>query len=35
MGTDGWPRNLKHGDQCEIEITGIGILRNPIVREGT
>jgi 2-keto-4-pentenoate hydratase/2-oxohepta-3-ene-1,7-dioic acid hydratase in catechol pathway len=34
MGTDGWPRNLKHGDQCEIEITGIGILRNPIVREG-
>jgi 2-keto-4-pentenoate hydratase/2-oxohepta-3-ene-1,7-dioic acid hydratase in catechol pathway len=34
MGTDGWPRNLKHGDVCEIEITGIGILRNPIVRAG-
>ena len=34
MGTDGWPRNLKHGDACEIEITGIGILRNPVVREG-
>ncbi len=34
MGTDGWPRNLKHGDVCEIEITGIGILRNPLVREG-
>ena len=34
MGTDGWPRNLKHGDVCEIEITGIGTLRNPIVREG-
>jgi 2-keto-4-pentenoate hydratase/2-oxohepta-3-ene-1,7-dioic acid hydratase in catechol pathway len=34
MGTDGWPRNLKHGDVCEIEITGIGILRNPIVRDG-
>jgi 2-keto-4-pentenoate hydratase/2-oxohepta-3-ene-1,7-dioic acid hydratase in catechol pathway len=34
MGTDGWPRNLKHGDVCEIEITGIGILRNPIEREG-
>ena len=34
MGTDGWPRNLKHGDMCEIEITGIGILRNPVVREG-
>jgi 2-keto-4-pentenoate hydratase/2-oxohepta-3-ene-1,7-dioic acid hydratase in catechol pathway len=32
MGTDGWPRNLKHGDMCEIEITGIGILRNPVVR---
>jgi 2-keto-4-pentenoate hydratase/2-oxohepta-3-ene-1,7-dioic acid hydratase in catechol pathway len=32
MGTDGWPRNLKHGDVCEIEITGIGILRNPLVR---
>src|ERR1051325_6790901 len=34
MGTDGWPRNLKHGDVCEIEITGLGTLRNPIVREG-
>jgi len=34
MGTDGWPRNLKHGDVCEIEITGIGTLRNPLVREG-
>jgi 2-keto-4-pentenoate hydratase/2-oxohepta-3-ene-1,7-dioic acid hydratase in catechol pathway len=34
MGTDGWPRNLKHGDLCEIEITGIGTLRNPVVREG-
>jgi 2-keto-4-pentenoate hydratase/2-oxohepta-3-ene-1,7-dioic acid hydratase in catechol pathway len=34
MGTDGWPRNLKHGDLCEIEITGIGILRNPVVRDG-
>jgi 2-keto-4-pentenoate hydratase/2-oxohepta-3-ene-1,7-dioic acid hydratase in catechol pathway len=34
MGTDGWPRNLKHGDVCEIEITGIGTLRNPIEREG-
>jgi 2-keto-4-pentenoate hydratase/2-oxohepta-3-ene-1,7-dioic acid hydratase in catechol pathway len=28
MGTEGSPRNLKHGDVCEIEITGIGILRN-------
>jgi 2-keto-4-pentenoate hydratase/2-oxohepta-3-ene-1,7-dioic acid hydratase in catechol pathway len=34
MGTEGAPRNLKHGDVCEIEITGIGILRNPLVREG-
>lgn len=34
MGTDGWPRNLKHGDVCEIEITGIGTLRNPVVRDG-
>ena len=32
MGTEGAPRNLKHGDVCEIEITGIGILRNPLVR---
>src|SRR6266566_5247711 len=34
MGTEGAPRNLKHGDVCEIEITGIGTLRNPLVREG-
>jgi 2-keto-4-pentenoate hydratase/2-oxohepta-3-ene-1,7-dioic acid hydratase in catechol pathway len=34
MGTEGSPKNLKHGDVCEIEITGIGILRNPLVREG-
>jgi len=33
MGTEGSPKNLKHGDSCEIEITGIGILRNPVVRE--
>ncbi|HUI34615.1 MAG TPA: fumarylacetoacetate hydrolase family protein [Stellaceae bacterium] len=33
MGTEGSPKNLKHGDVCEIEITGIGILRNPLVRE--
>src|SRR6202050_3609958 len=32
MGTEGTPRNLKHGDVCEIEITGIGILRNPLVK---
>jgi len=34
MGTEGNPKNLKHGDTVEIEITGIGTLRNPIVREG-
>src|SRR5690349_20662666 len=34
MGTEGAPANLKHGDVCEIEITGIGILRNPLVRAG-
>jgi 2-keto-4-pentenoate hydratase/2-oxohepta-3-ene-1,7-dioic acid hydratase in catechol pathway len=30
MGTDGVPSNMKVGDVCEIEITGIGALRNPI-----
>ncbi len=34
MGTEGAPENLKHGDLCEIEITGIGTLSNPVVREG-
>lgn len=33
MGTEGMTRNMKHGDVCEIEITGIGTLRNPVVRE--
>jgi 2-keto-4-pentenoate hydratase/2-oxohepta-3-ene-1,7-dioic acid hydratase in catechol pathway len=33
MGTEGSPKNLKHGDICEIEITGIGTLRNPLVKE--
>jgi 2-keto-4-pentenoate hydratase/2-oxohepta-3-ene-1,7-dioic acid hydratase in catechol pathway len=32
MGTEGAPENLKHGDVCEIEITGIGTLENPVVR---
>jgi 2-keto-4-pentenoate hydratase/2-oxohepta-3-ene-1,7-dioic acid hydratase in catechol pathway len=32
MGTDGVPPNLKDGDVVEVEITGIGILRNPIAR---
>jgi 2-keto-4-pentenoate hydratase/2-oxohepta-3-ene-1,7-dioic acid hydratase in catechol pathway len=34
MGTEGATADMKHGDVCEIEITGIGTLRNPVVREG-
>jgi 2-keto-4-pentenoate hydratase/2-oxohepta-3-ene-1,7-dioic acid hydratase in catechol pathway len=34
MGTDGAPENMKHGDVIEIDIPGIGVLRNPVVREG-
>jgi 2-keto-4-pentenoate hydratase/2-oxohepta-3-ene-1,7-dioic acid hydratase in catechol pathway len=33
MGTDGMPRNMKPGDTVEIEITGIGVLRNMVVAE--
>jgi 2-keto-4-pentenoate hydratase/2-oxohepta-3-ene-1,7-dioic acid hydratase in catechol pathway len=33
MGTDGIPENMKPGDVCEIEISGIGTLRNPVVAE--
>src|SRR3977135_2652696 len=32
MGTDGTSPDLKHGDVVEIEITGIGTLRNRFVR---
>jgi len=34
MGTDGASENLKHGDVVEIAINDIGLLRNPVVREG-
>jgi 2-keto-4-pentenoate hydratase/2-oxohepta-3-ene-1,7-dioic acid hydratase in catechol pathway len=34
MGTEGATANMKHGDVCEIDISGIGTLRNPVVREG-
>ena len=34
MGTDGSPRNMKPGTVCEVEITGIGTLRNKVVEEG-
>ena len=33
MGTEGATENMKDGDTCEIEITGIGTLRNPVRRE--
>ncbi len=33
LGTDGVPQNMKPGDVCEIEITGIGVLRNKVVAE--
>jgi 2-keto-4-pentenoate hydratase/2-oxohepta-3-ene-1,7-dioic acid hydratase in catechol pathway len=33
MGTDGTSPNLQSGDVVEIEITGIGVLRNPFRRE--
>jgi 2-keto-4-pentenoate hydratase/2-oxohepta-3-ene-1,7-dioic acid hydratase in catechol pathway len=34
MGTDGAAPDLKSGDVVEIDITGIGTLRNPFMREG-
>ena len=33
MGTDGTSPDLTAGDEVEIEITGIGTLRNPFVNE--
>ena len=33
MGTEGATANMKHGDTIEVEITGIGTLRNPVARE--
>ena len=34
MGTDDKSPDLKHGDVVEVEITGLGTLRNRFVREG-
>jgi 2-keto-4-pentenoate hydratase/2-oxohepta-3-ene-1,7-dioic acid hydratase in catechol pathway len=34
MGTDGVVQNMKAGDIIEIEISGIGILRNRVITEG-
>ena len=33
MGTHGVPTNMKIGDTVEIEISGVGTLRNSIVGE--
>ena len=33
MGTDGATDNMKPGDVVEIEISGVGVLRNPVVAE--
>lgn len=33
LGTDDKPHNMKPGDVLEIEITGIGLLRNQVVAE--
>ena len=33
MGTDGLPANMKVGDTVEVEISGIGVLRNRVVAE--
>jgi len=33
LGTDEVPHSVKPGDLIEIEITGIGVLRNRVVAE--
>jgi 2-keto-4-pentenoate hydratase/2-oxohepta-3-ene-1,7-dioic acid hydratase in catechol pathway len=33
MGTEGATANMKHGDRIEVEISGIGTLANPVIRE--
>ncbi|MBM3490229.1 MAG: DUF2437 domain-containing protein [Alphaproteobacteria bacterium] len=33
MGTDGESEDMKAGDVVEVEISGIGVLRNPVTRE--
>ncbi|MDC0035093.1 fumarylacetoacetate hydrolase family protein [Chloroflexi bacterium] len=32
MGTDGTSKNMKDGDICEIAISGVGTLSNPVTR---
>lgn len=33
MGTEGATLNMKHGDRIEVEISGIGTLSNPVIRD--
>ena len=33
MGTDGATQNMKAGDVVEVDISGVGTLRNPLVAE--
>jgi 2-keto-4-pentenoate hydratase/2-oxohepta-3-ene-1,7-dioic acid hydratase in catechol pathway len=33
MGTEGATENMKDGDVVEIEISEVGVLRNPVVWE--
>ena len=33
MGTDEVPSNIKNGDVVDIEISGIGILSNPVIKQ--
>jgi 2-keto-4-pentenoate hydratase/2-oxohepta-3-ene-1,7-dioic acid hydratase in catechol pathway len=33
MGTDGVSPNLRDGDLVEVEITGLGVLRNRFTKE--
>jgi 2-keto-4-pentenoate hydratase/2-oxohepta-3-ene-1,7-dioic acid hydratase in catechol pathway len=33
MGTDGTSPDVKSGDLVEVEISGLGVLRNRFVRE--
>ncbi len=35
MGTEGETADMRNGDIVEVEISGIGTLRNPVVREGS
>ena len=34
MGTDGTSPDLVHGDVVEVELTGLGVLRNRFVKAG-